>query len=216
MPSGGVSISIAALSATSRRVIILNTAGGAVADCRICVFFCRGATVKAGGARAGLFARPAAHGLGQRCLHLRTAEWRDLRLPSRRNGSGGSGASSADRLRADRVIPADVARCWWADSSILPPRLRPDPRDPTSSIPQRHRWRRGPGQTVIADPTVRQVQASPLRRRSGPHPAGSARHDPLGWARPDLLPGRARGRLGAGQAGHSRSWRPGPALHRKS
>ena len=71
--------------------------------------------------------------------------------------------SEPDRVQAAILERFPLAECWEADDSMLPARTRPDPRDSSTQLAQRHRWRRV-GQAVIVDPTVKQPQATAIRR----------------------------------------------------
>lgn len=80
-------------------------------------------------------------------------------------------AIAARLHEANPSFPSPTS-CWWMDSAGMPDRYRVDPREPGERIPQRHRWRRGPGDTVIADPTVlRPDRAAVMRAFAAEFPA---------------------------------------------
>lgn len=64
-----------------------------------------------------------------------------------------------------RQAGLEPTACWDADSSTLPPRYKADPRDPTKQVTQRHRYRRGPGNTVIIDSTVQRPDRAAILRQ---------------------------------------------------
>ena len=49
-------------------------------------------------------------------------------------------------------------------ASGLPARVRPDPRMPSGSLTQRHRWRVGPAQSIVVDSSARQLHPTSIRR----------------------------------------------------
>lgn len=88
-----------------------------------------------------------------------------------------------ERLRRGGHLP-ERAACWDMDSTALPSRDRPDPREPSASLTQRHRWRRGPAGTIIVDPAVKRPQAGAIlremRRLLPPSRMGQVLATPLG------------------------------------
>lgn len=72
-------------------------------------------------------------------------------------------AQAIERTRRLAGLPA-ASQCWEADHTTLPARTKPDPRHATERLSQRHQWRRGAGNAVVIDATVKQPHGAAFRR----------------------------------------------------
>lgn len=117
------------------------------------------------------------------------------------------------RMEQDGILPS-VGACWWADSATLPAKSREDPNAPGERVTQRHRWRRGPDNTVIVDSAVKRPdnvailrqfrKEIPPRRRAAilATALGSNLHQALrdgDFALAKALMGQIAARVGMGQ-----------------
>ena len=63
--------------------------------------------------------------------------------------------------------PPAGSACRWAELADLPPSTRPDPRHPTETLTQRHRWRGLPDGRIVLDPAARRPHGAAIRREVG-------------------------------------------------
>lgn len=78
-------------------------------------------------------------------------------------GKADERAGAIARMIAAGIIPGGH-ECWDMEDTALPPQSRPDPRHPGDHLSQEHRWRRGIGDSVSVDVSVRRPHGEAIAR----------------------------------------------------